>query len=645
MKNTSANKKFEFDPAIHQSFVSDPSSPDQLAIIWNGNGEVVTASPVPGETSGTFDMDLARLPADFNLVAALKLSRKNYKNLPPLSGHTRFSTVVPDFSERTRILALNGATLALDEDDLEDWLLNAEKQILLGTDNHPVFETSLEETACSVTHLPNGQVSMTEVPRQQVNETRERVSRILGGEIPEYFNLTIETSLRCVVRYFLNAVPEGDLVLRAGKETEVTAFLVITRNGFSYGVWSPAAGLFSEYAFVAPKEIKQSPLGANGKKRPFDKQNQAQSNLPVVEDGESQHQRERFEAYIKHAFEQLFLQLSPEKLEQLQLTNYAQMVWASEIGLTEQIASIAAEYSTRTGLDIIQIPVPFDEAVAGGLLLGSFTFGNEGVLGAELMPPVNLARDILALADKEEEERSEKEEQLIQKKKNQAVFKFFAAPVLTAACLLAIVANIVRTQTMTLFRDNRAEAQTIQLKPALDRRKSYEANLKWYQEFVKQVSAIRRQQPVGINLLYELNSNYPFNVDESFYVSDLKLQPNAGVEIKGLARNKDAITSFLRSLEFAGGAASGTRLFSNLTYEVQEGVANQTTPTGQANLPAMAGSSLTTKTQPGVIAWSIKGNYLPMAEFVPPDPTKKPPAQTPPAAGQTPPVAVPKVSP
>lgn len=88
---------------------------------------------------------------------------------------------------------------------------------------------------------------------------------------------------------------------------------------------------------------------------------------------------------------------------------------------------------------------------------------------------------------------------------------------------------------------------------------------------------MRQQQPVGIGLLYKLNTSYPFNIDSSFYVSDLKLGSSDGktkcfdcVEIKGLARNKDAITSFLRSLEFAGGPESGTKLFSNLAYEVQE---------------------------------------------------------------------------
>jgi hypothetical protein len=191
--------------------------------------------------------------------------------------------------------------------------------------------------------------------------------------------------------------------------------------------------------------------------------------------------------------------------------------------------------------------------------------------------------------------------------------------------LLGLAADLIRTQVMLTWREYRADARRAELKPALDRRNTYEANLKWYQEFIKQVSNLRRQQPVGTGMLYELNPSYPFNIDPSFYISELKLLPTGGVEIKGLARNKDAVTSFLRSLEFSGGSQSGTKLFSNLTYEVQEGVAQAPVQTGQPALPTIAGSNLVTnKPAPGVIAWSIKGNYLPMAEFIPPDPAKNP---------------------
>jgi len=116
--------------------------------------------------------------------------------------------------------------------------------------------------------------------------------------------------------------------------------------------------------------------------------------------------------------------------------------------------------------------------------------------------------------------------------------------------------------------------------------------------------------------------------------------------MKGLARNKDAIAAFLKTLEFAGGAQSGSRLFSDLAYEVQETVTPQVAT--QAKLPVLTGSTLTGSggVPTGVIVWSIRGNYLPMAEFAPkPSPTPAPgaPAATGPAPNSAP--AAPAVTP
>jgi hypothetical protein len=592
------------------------ASPDQIAVVWDGEKEVVVVSPLLNQKTDSYEIDFAKLPADFNLTATLDMRRKNQPKMPPVSDKTLFLTVTPDFSERTRILALSGDILSMRDGELTDWLINAERELYLGTDNHPVFETSLEDTACFITRLPNGQISMTEVPRAHVEAARDRVRSLIGGKSN---NLVIETPLRSVARFFLTSQSEGEDILRSEKEKEVTAFLLIGSAGFSYGLWSPAAGLFTEYAFSAPAEIK-----AQLKRKKIGQQ----FHQPSVENPQ---ENQNLEIYVRQAFDQLFLQLSPERLEEMELSNYAQAVWATEAGFLPTVDRIATEYSSNTGLELLEVKAPLPEAVAGGLLLGSFTFGNESVIGADILHSVNLARDILDQADKEDIKRRRQEEIVYQKKRGNAAFALWAAPVLMLACLVGIVANLIRSQIMTGIRDVRAEVRALELKPAVDRRKTYENNLKWYQEFIKQVSALRRQQPVGTNLLYELNSNYP---DQSFYVSEMKLAVTGAVEIKGLATSKDSVTSFLRSLEFAGGSESGKKLFSNLTYEVQEGVdLSNTSTSGQAKLPTMAGSTLSgSNPAPGVIAWSIRGNYLPAVEFAPPDPNKKPPPNQPPGA-------------
>ena len=212
-----------------------------------------------------------------------------------------------------------------------------------------------------------------------------------------------------------------------------------------------------------------------------------------------------------------------------------------------------------------------------------------------------------------------------------------APPVAAAAVLLALIVGLILSGLYNGYRDYRAEAKAQELKPALDRRNSYEANLKWYQEFIKQVSRLRRQQPAGIGLLYQLNANYPFTVDPSFYISDMKLQPSGAVEMKGYARSKDAVAAFLKSLEFASGPESGSRLFENLAYEVQEGAPQTAVTAGQSQVPTIAGSTIQSgQIRPGVIVWNIKGTYLPVVAFVPPPPAKPGATPAPPAAAAVP---------
>ncbi|MEP6787588.1 MAG: hypothetical protein ABJB40_04100, partial [Acidobacteriota bacterium] len=289
----------------------------------------------------------------------------------------------------------------------------------------------------------------------------------------------------------------------------------------------------------------------------------------------------------------------------------------------------------KTGFEFIPLGVSFGEAVADGLLLGSYAFGEGSVVGAQRLPVVDLTQDILTLASSEENYRRREEEARMEVRRSRAVMTMMAAPVIVGAILLALVASLIASQIVTSWRESNADAKTLDLKPAVDRRKAYEANLKWYQEFISEVSQLRKQQPVGIGLLNELNTNYPFNIDPTFYMSDLKLSPNGDVEMKGLARNKDAVVSFLKALEFAGGPESGSRLFNNLAYEVQE-MAPPATAIPQVSLPTLTGSTLTKNPAavPGVVQWTLKGNYVPVAQFVPkPVPTPAPgqPAQAQPA--------------
>jgi hypothetical protein len=162
--------------------------------------------------------------------------------------------------------------------------------------------------------------------------------------------------------------------------------------GFRFGLWSPAAGLFNEYGFIAPKEIAQLCTPQAGFQ-----------SLPADRE-------QKIQAYIRDAFDQLLLQLSKEKLEELQLSGYAQVVWVSEQRLSQTTGPIAAEHASSTGIEVFHLDVPLDEAVVGGLLLGSFAFCDTAAFGASVLPPADLARDLLVLADTEQDQRRLTEE-------------------------------------------------------------------------------------------------------------------------------------------------------------------------------------------------------------------------------------------
>lgn len=583
------------------------SSPDQIAAVWSHDGSVVIASP--HKTPTGYTLDVIRFPADQNLGAAVEMRRRGQLGLPALSGQTIFATATTEFSERTRLLALDGERLAMSEHELAQWLVQAEESTALGTDNYPLFETSLEETACSICRLPNGQVAMTEVPRPHVELARDRMRPLLGPSVTPA-NQMVETPVRCVARYFLTAMREGQTTLRAEKKTEVTAFLLITRSGYSFGLWSPQTGLFDEYSFLAPAQIGSDTAAAN------------------LEKGAKGKVSGRLDNYIRQAFDQLFLQLSPERLEQLSLRNYSQLVWAASGDLADPVESISHEYSEKSGLHFARIPVAIDEAVASGLLFGTFAFDDTRAAGNDHIRTVNLARDLLVLADTELYERRSMEAAAAVRRRNRAIFSILAAPVAAAALFFALAADLVRESVFLGFRESRADAKAEELKPAIDRRRSYQANLEWYREFVTQVSSLRKQQPVGIGMLYSLDSNFPYTLDPSFYVSEMRLSPTGDIEMKGLAQNKDAIAAFLKSLEFAGGQESGSRLFAELTYQVQEGTALPASGP-RPTVPAGAQPLMTTNLAPGIISWGMKGKFVPISSTVPP-PT--PPGAPPPAA-------------
>src|SRR5918993_880200 len=103
MRNTGTRRQRTpgFDTGSSREFAEFGNSPDQLAIVWGGPSGIVAASPQAGP-GGSFSLDVARFPSDFNLGATLEMRRRNQLGLPQMSQRTVLCTAPSQFSERTR---------------------------------------------------------------------------------------------------------------------------------------------------------------------------------------------------------------------------------------------------------------------------------------------------------------------------------------------------------------------------------------------------------------------------------------------------------------------------------------------------------------------------------------------------------------
>jgi hypothetical protein len=582
-------------------------SPDQVAIVWFGHGDVVVASPTASDSPGSYDLDLTKVPTEFNLGATISMRRSTELGVPSLSEKTRFVTVLPDFTERTRVMALEPMTRSLDDEALISWLIEAERKYVNGTDDYPLFETPLEETVYSVLRLPDNNIALTESPRKTLVEVRAQIESFTGireGDI----DLVVETPSRAALRYYLSATVEGGKLLEAEHIAEVTAVIVMGRTGFSFGLWNPRAGLFTEYGFPAPAELQSDRIAWNALFN-FD----ATETNANVDEQQILKLRNEVDLYLRQAFDQLLLQLSPETAGELGMSSFGRVVWATEPDLDGMVSEIAADYQSYSGIEFMPIGVSADEAMASGLLLGSFSFGADSVEAAEVIPVVDLARDLAVLADKEELERLRVEQQLIERRRKRAALALSAPPVIVLALIIGFALDTVRSHVMFGFRESAADAKAAELKPALDRRVEYERKIDGYREFIQLVGELRKQQPLTMKLLFQLNDRFPLDVDPGFFVGQLEIDEKGQTKMRGLARNPEAVTRFLKSLESAKDETDGELLFEGLTYSVRE--------TG-ALVPGLErstsqGSPIFRNTAPGIIEWDMSATYLPVKKSLP----------------------------
>ena len=112
------------------------------------------------------------------------------------------------------------------------------------------------------------------------------------------------------------------------------------------------------------------------------------------------------------------------------------------------------------------------------------------------------------------------------------------------------------------------------------------------------ITTLRGKQADAYRLLVELNSRWPQGTP--WYVSEVNSTANQ-VEVKGRARDEQAVTMFVRALENSEGLFSGvTESHSDPNTGAGGGVTTPALPQGTAQ-----------RTGPAVVQFVVKATYMP----------------------------------
>jgi hypothetical protein len=552
---------------------------DLVAIASFDGGEVSIASIFESESSGYPEMDLTRWSGDRGLREEISDRRCFELGLAPLSSSTRFLSIIPPFSERTRILPLSEKIKRMDDEALRVWLVEADRDAVLGTDGHPLFDAPRGENSVSVSRLPDGNVSVTEVPASQINDLTESLSRTLGvghGAV----NATIETSSRACLRYFLLATSEG-----AGLEKRVgasgTALILLTRCGFSVSFWSPDRGLFAENGYPAPAGMA------------------IDSEADLLAAAE-------LDSYLRQAVDELFIQIETLESSGDDSIEISRIVWAAESGLGDALSVIMGEVAAQHSLEVVALDRPAEEAAACGLLLISDSIVSTE--DARLLPQADLVRGLGSEAEVQsvDEEYGVPQTSTVDRQRRGFALAILGPPIAILAVIIGFLVHGMWISSSLESRMESAASKEAKLQPVLQRRREFEKSLAYYREVVLAVGSLRERQPLTVSLLQFLDGKFPVESETGFFVSELKLGDDGSMRGKGLARSKDIVIEFLRGLE-QGRDGSGLPVFEGLTYTVREaelGASNVYVATDLSR-PRTQYRNLA----PGVVEWELAADF------------------------------------
>lgn len=535
-----------------------------------------------------------------------------------------------DFSERTRAFPLEAEERELPLDGLAAVVVAASDGNAVDTQGLPIFDKPVDQVACDIAPLPDGDISLTEAARDALDRTLNRLSNTFASA-GEFMDYRVETRLRAALRYWLLVEEARDA--SEGRGEKLVAFVVVGGKGSSIGLWSASRGLFKEdgenfvfddaptphTSFAASDHIGDVLLGPGEDAAPH-------VNFEEV-------RRAALEQAVEFSVGKLARKLTAAKLEEYGFAGVSnvEIVWAASPEVADCVAAqmealvesrARAAAGDSPALRSCPLRVPLEEAVTNGLLLGP--------VYPQAIPPINLLTDLRSRAARYKETLQRRDTAAESRSRTAATLAVVAPFVVAVAVVFASYLDVTRAAAQSAARRDAAAREAARLKPLAAARQSYVGTFNWMQSYVQQIIDLRKRQGAAISLYADLDSRFPLADDQTFYVSQVRLDPKGALELKGYTKRKEALTAFVNSMESAGD------VYSNVQFDIAEGTQPGAAPPPGVQLPPTAGPSGNTLA-PGVITWTITALYKPLADAAAKGAQQQPPPAmaSPVPSGQT----------
>lgn len=496
-----------------------------------------------------------------------------------ITSDTEYLVSPISFSQRLRHVKPQEDISDFNEADRLAYFLEILRSRGVDSSGEPIFENNGELTAYVPLRHEN-HFFIASANREDIYKTaRVIVDSQVPGDLPEdlQIKLSVESAGRAALRSYLIENP-------AAAQNPFILFL-LTPEGMSLAAYLPGIGIVDEYAeeFIKPD-------------------NSQSDDREAVAD---EYLQQLFEDFVVHTVSQIVMRYGDGNktpiLESLRISSIKTVVCS----VPASIANLLPDFC--------------EEAIADGFEFTNFNRQPESAIVAGLIQAddhraqieyVNFLQDLTGFAVQLDEEKQN--EQIINlRQSRERVQRLIIAPFLVAAAImLGIGINIFRDSMMLTRSAEHEEARAKQLKPQTDLRLSYVKNYDWYKRSLDQMERLRERQAAAISLLDNLNSRFPVELDSSFAIAEMKLEPNGALAIKGSSKTEDASTAFVRSLEYAPHPAkAGAKMFEGLSFDVRRG--NSSNVTLAAATPVDPNAS---------VVFTIKGSYTPFAPPAPPTP-------------------------